>query len=143
MRKTKEALEVFALFDGECIMCNNFVSLLDRSGRGLCVSLIVTASSRRFIELIGSVVNRDAVDSKSKKMILVYTEDTGLLEKSRAVASLLRATSSKKMMLVARLIMLTPSWLADATYDLISRYRRRIPLKACSLNRLAWVIVDE
>lgn len=143
MTKTKEALEVFALFDGECIMCNNFVSLLDRSGKGSCKRLIVTASPNRFTELIGSAVNIDVLDKKSKKTIIVYKEDAGLLEKSRAVASLLRATSSKKMMLTGRMIMLTPIWLADATYDLISRYRKRIPLKACSLNRLTWVSVDE
>ena len=143
MRKTKAAQEVFALFDGECIMCNNFISLLDRSGRGSCVRLVVTANPHRFSELIGSVVNINDLEGKSKKTIVVYKKDTGLLEKSRAVASLLRATSSKKMMLAGRMIMLTPIWLADGTYDMVSRYRRRIPLKACGLNKLTWVSIDE
>ncbi len=145
MNCSDPGVDIVALFDGECMMCNNFVKILDRAGQGLCNSMIVTSDSKRFVSLIGDAFDEMYVKSKSPKTIVVYANNSEkeLLERSMAIGRLLGATKDRKMILLSRLILFTPRWIADTAYNIISRYRRRVPLRSCSLKKLEWVILDE
>ncbi len=145
MNYSSSGVDIVALFDGDCIMCNNFVRALDKAKKGSCNSLILTSDPKKFVSLTGHNFDEMIVRAKSSKTILVYVtgRNNDLLERGMAIARLLIATKSKKMIVLGKLILVVPAWITNPAYDIISRYRRMLPLKSCSLKKLEWLILDE
>lgn len=145
MERAKTKVRIIALFDGDCMMCNRFISILDNAGQGSCASLVVTPSSQRFLQMTGIEMSMIDLKSKSRNTIMVCTreEKNKVLEKSRAIAKLMSATKDIKLRLLSRMIMITPKWIADYAYDVIGRHRKSMPVKKCSLKKLEWLVIDE
>ena len=145
MNESSKEVDLVALFDGECMMCNKFIRILDRAGRGSCRSLIVTPNSQTFVDLAGNRIDKQTVDVQSTKTILVCVigADKAVEARSRAVARLMSATKDRRLRVLSRIIEITPRWISDIAYDIISKHRRRMSVNSCGLMKLKWIRVYE
>ncbi len=108
------------LYDGDCGLCHQSVQFVlrhDVAGRVYFLPL-QSPSAQAYARARGVPIQLDTI---------YFIHHGQLYTKSRAVAQLLQLLPMRRYQLLARLLHHYPRPLADRAYDLVARYRHRLP----------------
>ncbi len=117
---------LYILYDGKCAMCNGLIRILDRHSNNSRVKFHVTRNSRVVKEYSKTSLALEEIEELRAGTILAISSSGVTFIKSDAIARILFATGSNKMILVSKIIRLMPKFLADLVYDIIAKVRKRI-----------------
>lgn len=113
------------IFDGDCIFCNRIAFHLAKTDKRNHFKF-ASSTSERGIQIIQKNNFQDVVNQS----VIVLIGDSYFI-KSEAVYHFLKQT---KMYPVLRFcIKVTPLFIANLIYDLISKYRKAISTKSCDI----------
>ena len=129
MKKIKRKNSISIIFDGECLMCNSFLRLLD----AYCIktrSEIYAYPSIDIYQKYNSIDSNNflMLSRSSQNSILVIKEDHISFTMSKAIEEIFLTSNSIRLKLLAYTMRMIPYSIKNFIYRLIANNRRQLLL---------------
>ena len=107
--------EIIIVFDGFCILCNNYTSWLSKNNLiKIFISQILKAD----------ILKKEYPNLKLANTVIVINEKNDILTKSKAIKYCINYVRINIM--IKSIINITPNFIIDIFYDLIAKNRYRL-----------------